>query len=102
VLRASLSDMAKATRWTLVLVASALPIGAAAQTAVVDGDTLKLGGQRIGLRGIDAPELHQACDDGRWHPGPLARDALLELIAGQPVECQPIARDRYGRTVARC
>ena len=32
----------------------------------------------------------------------MARDALVALIAGQPVECQPIDRDRYGRTVARC
>jgi endonuclease YncB( thermonuclease family) len=51
---------------------------------------------------MDAPELHQTCDDGRWTPGPLARDALSAFIAGQPVECQPITRDRYGRTVARC
>jgi endonuclease YncB( thermonuclease family) len=79
-----------------------LPIGASGQTVVVDGDTLKLDGQRIRLHGIDAPELHQACDAGAWHPGPLARDALVALIAGQPVECQPIDRDRYGRTVARC
>jgi endonuclease YncB( thermonuclease family) len=45
--------------------------------------------------------MHQACDDGKWHPGPVARDALAAFIAGQPVECQPITRDRYGRTVAR-
>jgi endonuclease YncB( thermonuclease family) len=71
---------------------------AAAQRAI-DGDTIKPDGQAIRLRGMDAPELHQICDGGRRAPGPLARDALAALIAGQPIECQSIARDRYGRTV---
>jgi endonuclease YncB( thermonuclease family) len=51
---------------------------------------------------MDAPELHQPCDDGRWMPGPIARDALAALMAGRTVECQAISRDRYGRSVARC
>jgi endonuclease YncB( thermonuclease family) len=88
-------------RW-LIILALLLPLPAAAQQRVVDGDTLKIDGERIRLYGIDAPELHQACDNGQWRPGPMARDALAALIGSQPVACWPITHDRYGRTVARC
>jgi endonuclease YncB( thermonuclease family) len=27
---------------------------------------------------------------------------LVSLLGAQPVECTPLTRDRYGRTVARC
>jgi hypothetical protein len=79
--------------WAAVLAVMLLPIGASGQTVVVDGDTLKLGGQRIRLHGIDAPELT---------PGPLARDRLVAVHRWAAGGCQPIDRDRYGRTVARC
>jgi endonuclease YncB( thermonuclease family) len=54
------------------------------------------------LFGIDAPELAQPCDDGRWHPGPIATRELAALIARRHVECTSETRDRYGRTVATC
>ena len=41
-----------------------LPVFAAAQTRVIDGDTLELGGTVYRLNGIDAPEFGQTC--GRW------------------------------------
>ena len=63
--------------WAAVLAVMLLPIGASGQTVVVDGNTLKVDGQRIRLHGIDAPELT---------PGPLARDGLVAFIAGQPVD----------------
>ena len=85
-----------------LLVSLILPACAVAQTVVVDGDTLKLDGRTIRLFGIDAPELHQACDQGQWLPGPLARAALVDFIGGRPVECDAVTQDRYGRTVARC
>jgi endonuclease YncB( thermonuclease family) len=90
-----------AMRWLIVL-ALLLPMSAAAQQYVVDGDTLKIDGERIRLYGIDAAELHQPCDNGEWRPGPLARDALAAFIGSQVVACWPIIHDRYGRTVARC
>jgi endonuclease YncB( thermonuclease family) len=40
---------------------------------VVDGGTVKFGPQLVRLFGIDAPEKAQTCDDGQWHPGPLAK-----------------------------
>jgi hypothetical protein len=45
------------------------------------------------------PDLRRRWALGAWGAG---ADALGALIAGRPVECQPIGRDRYGRTVARC
>jgi endonuclease YncB( thermonuclease family) len=74
-----------------------------APVVVVDGDTLKLGHQRVRLYGIDAPELHQTCDGGTWAAGQLARDALVGIIGGQPVTCVAVVPlDRYGRPVSMC
>lgn len=69
---------------------------------VVDGDTLTMDGTTYRLEAFDAPEAGQTCDGGTWLPGPLATAALVRFIAGRPVECRLITRDRYGRTVARC
>jgi endonuclease YncB( thermonuclease family) len=68
---------------------------------IIDGDTLALGGQRIRLHGIDAPESSQTCADG-WAAGRLAATRLLALTSGQNVDCQAKDRDRYGRVVATC
>jgi len=70
---------------------------------VMDGDTLTVAATPEGcankadrvtvrLYGIDAPEKAQACGD-------LAAARLREL-AGDQVDVDPRARDRYGRTVA--
>ena len=72
--------------WRLGLLAFLLALPASAQTdndtvrsaskprfQVVDGDTVRFGSQLVRLFGIDAPEKAQTCDDGRWHPGPLAK-----------------------------
>jgi endonuclease YncB( thermonuclease family) len=70
---------------------------------VVDGDTVRFGSQFVRLFGIDAPEKEQTCDDGRWRPGPLAKKALEDFIAGRPVNCRQIDSDaQNGRPVAQC
>jgi endonuclease YncB( thermonuclease family) len=51
--------------------------------------------------GIDAAEMKQACADG-WMAGKKAAAAMLELVKGRTITCEPKARDRYGRTVAIC
>lgn len=64
---------------------------------VVDGDSLYVAGHKpqIRLWGVDAPE------QGRTgHKA--ATDYLFLITQGQPVTCQIVDRDRYGRTVARC
>ncbi|WP_147156657.1 thermonuclease family protein [Reyranella soli] len=72
----------------------------AAQT-ITDGDTLKQGGLRYRLWGVDAPELAQTCPDG-WPAGRMAAIRLQALTAGRSIVCQEKDRDRYGRTVAIC
>lgn len=71
---------------------------------VNDGDTLTLNGEKIRLRGIDAPEYDQIClRDGEEYPcGRRSRDALGNLIAGRPVTCSGWERDRYGRLLGDC
>jgi len=77
----------------------------AAQTArVIDGDTLALDGERIGLWGIDAAEGDQICQRvGRpWRCGDDSARALEALVDGRELTCTEVDRDRYGRTVATC
>lgn len=70
---------------------------------VIDGDTLTKGGERLRLKGIDAPELSQSCGTppDLWPCGVDARKALVSLIAG-PVICQARGRDKYQRLLATC
>jgi len=72
---------------------------------VVDGDTLTVGGVRVRLEGIDAPETDQICLDAkgaRWTCGIESRDRLALLIAGQTIRCVSSGIDRYGRSLGTC
>ncbi|MBX3596318.1 MAG: thermonuclease family protein [Rhizobiaceae bacterium] len=71
---------------------------------VNDGDSLTLNGQRIRLRGIDAPELAQTCSaGGRQYPcGRRSKEALQELVRGKKVECTGAELDKYQRLLAIC
>jgi endonuclease YncB( thermonuclease family) len=66
---------------------------------VVDGDSLWFTAQgrapvEVRLADMDAPELCQA-------HGAEARQALAELVLNQPAQLRGVARDSYGRLVAR-
>ena len=50
---------------------------------------------RVRLRNNNAPELHEA-------GGVAAKHALAALVAGQPVRCRIVARDKYHRLVGEC
>lgn len=70
-----------------------------------DGDSFRLGEDRVRLLGLDAPELAQTCTDeaGRqWPCGRAARDRLATLLAAGPVDCVPEDKDQYGRLLAHC
>ena len=68
----------------------------------VDGDTLELGGERVRLWGIDAPEARQRCRaSGRWWScGGLATAALRSRSGN--VQCERRGKDAYGRVLAVC
>jgi endonuclease YncB( thermonuclease family) len=92
----------------LALVLAAAPPAAAQSLSgpavALDGDTLEMGGERIRLFGIDAPEAGQTCDRKgvRWACGSDATRLLADMVAGRTVECIPRDRDIYGRVVASC
>ena len=69
-----------------------------------DGDSLAIGGERMRLKGIDAPELVQSCErNGRpWSCGREARDALQRLVAGADTQCGGTERDQYQRLLVIC
>lgn len=71
---------------------------------VADGDTLRVGAERIRLSGVDAPELTQQCgSSGRKVAcGKMAADWLRGQVEGRTVACQVVDVDRYGRSVAVC
>lgn len=91
----------------LMLVLSAAPVGAlmlGGEARVIDGDTLEVAGKRVRLFGIDAPERRQTCErEGLpWDCGAWAKQALSDRVTGQPIVCQQVDVDRYGRSVAIC
>ncbi|WP_082438732.1 MULTISPECIES: thermonuclease family protein [unclassified Sphingomonas] len=78
-------------------------VALACQLVAIDGDTLRCDRERIRLLAIDAPELPGHCRRGRrCVPGdPYASTrSLAEMLSGR-AEIARVARDRYGRTLAR-
>jgi len=84
------------------------PLGHAVVTGhaqAIDGDTIVVGGIRVRLEGIDAPEADQQCTDkhGRdWACGVEARRALARLVALAPVRCEERGLDKYRRVLGVC
>lgn len=72
---------------------------------VQDGDSFVIQQTAIRLDGIDAPELKQNCysaDGSIWRCGGEARNQLTKMLHKGDVKCEPRAKDRYGRTIAKC
>ena len=75
------------------------------QGRVSDGDSFRLGDDRIRLLGLDAPELAQECaraDGQTWSCGRAAHDRMAQLLAAGPADCRPEDADRYDRLLATC
>ena len=72
---------------------------------VVDGDTVKIQGENIRLKAIDAPEKRQLCRNakGEEYPcGIVATEALETKIKDNVISCKEEDRDFYGRVVGTC
>ena len=85
--------------------AAEAPAAVSGQAMVVDGDTLDIGGHRVRLEGIDAPETSQTCGGrwaGTWNCGQAATKTLIGLINGRDVSCSSRGSDKYGRTLGVC
>jgi endonuclease YncB( thermonuclease family) len=70
-----------------------------------DGDSFNIGNRKLRLKGIDAPELHQSCEDAsgvQWACGQAAHAALVLLLAEPGLACVTDVSDRYGRALAKC
>ena len=93
----------KRAGFAAVAFALAAAFGAAAAD-VIDGDTIRLNGERVRLAGMDAPERRQTCQrrGADYSCGAEATRHLRRLIGRHPVTCEALARDRYGRMVATC
>ncbi len=74
------------------------------RASVADGDTITVGGERVRLKGMDAPEFDQICkmDGTDYACGRQARDHLKRLIGKKSVTCSGNERDRYNRLLAIC
>lgn len=91
--------------------ATALPVvsfatpGLVGSVRVIDGDTIDVGGTRVRIHGIDAPETAQTCktEQGQsWACGKWVTAQVTTLFGGRQARCEAITKDRYDRIVARC
>jgi endonuclease YncB( thermonuclease family) len=72
---------------------------------VIDSNTLEIGGRRIRLIGVDAPELDQMCPTRKGEPYPCGRVAaqtLVRLVKDGPLDCRGERADSAGRLLTRC
>ncbi len=83
---------------------AAPPETVAGRVEVTDGDSFEIGGARIRLNAIDAPEGRQTCvrNGAIWQCGEAAAAKLRSLVAGREVVCTRKDTDSYGRMVAVC
>ena len=71
---------------------------------IIDGDTIRLNGEKIRFSGIDTPEIKQTCNKNNEviKCGIQARKLLVKIIGNNKVNCVREGKDRYKRTLAEC
>ena len=71
---------------------------------VIDGDTIKIGNEKIRFGGIDAPELKQICfkNEEKISCGILVKNVLKKKIGKEIPKCISEGKDFYKRTIAEC
>ena len=85
--------------------ARAADVQGAAQ--VLDGDTLRISGEKVRFVQMDAPETKQQCKDANGDIYPCGRVATMRLrerIGSAKIRCveEGKSRDRYDRILGRC
>jgi len=72
--------------------------------SIIDGDTLSIGGKKIRIHGIDAPEINQECQypGGVYLCGRFATEAIYKILLSKAVSCEQRDVDKYKRIVAVC
>jgi endonuclease YncB( thermonuclease family) len=81
------------------------PVEISGHAQAIDGDTLRVGRQRVRLVRLDAPELDQTCvgtDGAQWACGTAARSFLAGLLKRDEARCLRSGWDAYGRSLATC
>ena len=67
----------------------------AGPASVIDGDTLRVAGQKVRLQGLAAPEMDE--------PGGVeAKNAMIQLVERQEVSCELDGTTSYDRVVGIC
>ena len=80
------------------------------KSVVIDGDTIKIGSEKIRFSGIDAPESYykgkeQTClkQNVKISCGKLSKEFLIQKINNQKVTCEIESKpDRYKRKLGEC
>jgi endonuclease YncB( thermonuclease family) len=67
----------------------------AGQASVIDGDTLRVAGQKVRLQGLAAPELSEA-------GGHKATAALIQIVKGRQVSYELDGTTSHDRVVGIC
>jgi len=89
----------------LALLATPLAADPRGPIHVIDGDTFDIGGTRVRLHGVDAPEQAQLCGEGTaqvWSCGAWVTQEVRARYEGRAARCTALGQDGYGRTLARC
>lgn len=80
-------------------------MAASNEVRVIDGDSLEIGGEKVRLLGIDAPELSQTCTNATgktYGCGKQATKHLQYLIGKKTVQCDVTGDDKYQRGLVLC
>lgn len=88
----------------IILSCTAAVADVSGTAVIIDGDTIDVGGERVRLHGIDAPESRQVCtvNGSDWRCGESATLALRHEAGGRTVSCKGSKKDRYDRIIAVC
>ena len=74
------------------------------QPIIIDGDTIRIGEERIRFSGIDAPEINQTCisEGVEVFCGKISKSLLVDKTSLEEVKCISEGKDQYNRTLAEC